>query len=695
MPATDFDGNPRIIGGHIDIGAYEFDPNAPTRVTFNADQFSGAAPFSVQFTSLTTSYVSSYSWDFGDGTSSTDPNPAHSFGPGTYTVSLSVSGPAGTGTVTKENLIESYITYTITASAGAGGTITPVGAITAKEGSSVSFTALPNPGYKLTSLTIDGVDSGNQPINGAAHSFSNIQSDHTITAVFALLEVFQVTASAGPGGTITSPGITTVKEGSSLSYTVTPTTDYCLITLTVDGAPVAGNPLTYSFTGIELDHAITAVFALCPNYTSVTVSAGDGGTISPAGPGVAMDGGSLTYTAAPNPGYLLTAILVDGATVGGPSIYPVTYTFSDIQPGHTLAATFAPYLDYFGIQAGNHLESQVTSNGSTQTQTDDISMDTTTFPQQPCLLDLGVAGANQIESWFQDLPQGIFMLQQKENGQTLTYAPAMPMFETPLAAGAHWTANSTVTDSAYPGIPLKGKITAKLLRIELVNVPAGYFMAWPITYKLTVSAGGRTQSTAITNWFAPYIGSIKTIDSNTTTVLTKFAVGGGTVTTPPPIVTGTVPSSGTPGSTITINGYQFGASQGNSVVKIGSVDCEIVSWSDQQIQCTVPDAASSGAVTVITDTWTSNGTVHFMILPQITNVVPSSGKRGSSVVITGTNFGTIKGKVKFGNAQAKITQWGDTSIICTVPAAPYGTCAVKVLDSVGQSVFPGAFTVVR
>jgi hypothetical protein len=73
------------------------------------------------------------------------------------------------------------ICCTITASAGTGGTISPSGTITVSPGASLTFTATPDAGFKIGELIVDTISKGAL----ASYSFTNIQSNHGITATFA------------------------------------------------------------------------------------------------------------------------------------------------------------------------------------------------------------------------------------------------------------------------------------------------------------------------------------------------------------------------------------------------------------------------------------------------------------------------------------------------------------------------------
>ena len=75
--------------------------------------------------------------------------------------------------------------------------------------------------------------------------------------------------------------------------------------------------------------------------------------------------------------------------------------------------------------------------------------------------------------------------------------------------------------------------------------------------------------------------------------------------------------------------------------------------------------------------------------PHIAKLAPASGKRGATVTITGTGFGTKRGTgfAKFGAGKCtKYVSWSATSIRCKVPAkAKLGTLKVMVTTGGGTS----------
>jgi len=298
---------------------------------------------------------------------------------------------------------------------------------------------------------------------------------------------------------------------------------------------------------------------------------------------------------------------------------------------------------------------------------------------------------------------GLFMEEQENPAYTVGFTGGLPVIKTPLAAKSTWTVKTTAAVNGASGTSTgTAKITAKTSPMVLVTVPAGYFLAYPIAYTLKVSGQGGASSSEWTDYFAPYFGAVKTEYKKSgvkTAQMTRFSIGGGTVTSPPPVITAISPKSATRGDGIQVTGHQFGSSQGTATIRIGNLDCgRIWSWTDNSIEFAVPDTAVSGAVTVVTDTWTSNDSFRLTIVvpPEVTEVTPASGKKGSAVQVLGQDFGTVPGKVKFGTAIAKVQQWGDTSITCTVPKTMRpGTYPITVTNSQGKSTLPGAFIVVK
>src|SRR5439155_16952556 len=98
-------------------------------------------------------------------------------------------------------------TYTITASAGANGSINPTGSVVVNQGASQAFTITPNAGYQVSSVTVDGSNVGAV----TSYSFNNVQANHAISASF----------SASPNFTISAtPSSQTVTAGNNTSYTI-------------------------------------------------------------------------------------------------------------------------------------------------------------------------------------------------------------------------------------------------------------------------------------------------------------------------------------------------------------------------------------------------------------------------------------------------------------------------------------------
>ena len=74
-----------------------------------------------------------------------------------------------------------YRYYTIRATAGAGGTISPCGEVSVREGESLRFTITPDKGYVVSDVKIDGKSIGAVK----EYTFENVSQGHSIEVVFA------------------------------------------------------------------------------------------------------------------------------------------------------------------------------------------------------------------------------------------------------------------------------------------------------------------------------------------------------------------------------------------------------------------------------------------------------------------------------------------------------------------------------
>ncbi|MBO7481698.1 MAG: T9SS type A sorting domain-containing protein [Bacteroidales bacterium] len=104
----------------------------------------------------------------------------------TYTVKVR----ANCGTETSGWVTISFTTlapsYTIIATAGENGAITPSGAITVTEGDDQTFRFMPDEGYRLENVLVDGT-SVMSNLENNTYTFINVTEDHTIHATFEML----------------------------------------------------------------------------------------------------------------------------------------------------------------------------------------------------------------------------------------------------------------------------------------------------------------------------------------------------------------------------------------------------------------------------------------------------------------------------------------------------------------------------
>jgi len=150
-------------------------------------------------------------------------------------------------------------------------------------------------------------------------------------------------------------------------------------------------------------------------------------------------------------------------------------------------------------------------------------------------------------------------------------------------------------------------------------------------------------------------------------------LGQGNSTLLVPSIANLSPTSGPAGALVTITGANFGATQGSSTVQFNGTVATPTSWSATSIVVSVPTGATTGNVVVTVASLASNGvsfTVGGAAGPSITTLNPTSGLVGTSVTITGANFGATQGTstVKFNGTVATPTSWSATSIVVLVPA---------------------------
>ena len=106
--------------------------------------------------------------------------------------------------------------YTITATAGANGSISPGGAVRVAAGGSQTFTISPSSGYVIDTLKVDGLEV----TATTSYTFSEVNSNHTIEVSFKQESQTPDVPDATAPSITTQPGNATVKVGETAAFTI-------------------------------------------------------------------------------------------------------------------------------------------------------------------------------------------------------------------------------------------------------------------------------------------------------------------------------------------------------------------------------------------------------------------------------------------------------------------------------------------
>ena len=230
---------------------------------------------------------------------------------------------------TTESAYSSELTCNfITAQTDSNGQITPSGVTSVMGGASQTYSIVPNAGYQVATLSVDGV----QASPASSYTFSNVSACHTIAVTFAPVS-YIISASAQTGGTISPSGATSVNAGGGQTYTINASSGYQVSGVTVDGNSI-GAVSSYTFSKVAANHSINATFTQI-SY-SISASYQGSGSISPAGTVSVASGQSATFAITANTGYQVSSLVVDGNSVAAAS----SYTFSNVAANHSIKASF-------------------------------------------------------------------------------------------------------------------------------------------------------------------------------------------------------------------------------------------------------------------------------------------------------------------------------------------------------------------
>lgn len=170
----------------------------------------------------------------------------------------------------------------ITTVAGSNGSIRPT-ELEVEYDSFASVSIVPNEGYEIASIHIDGVKVDDSKVSkgGVAQNvaFEHVTEDHEVRATFSKIQLTITASVSGDGGTISPNGTLPYEYGATAAFVIAPDPQKTIDKIYVDGAEVAvtvteGDKQTYLFENIKESHTIVVSFK--QSFIRLDINGGSG-----------------------------------------------------------------------------------------------------------------------------------------------------------------------------------------------------------------------------------------------------------------------------------------------------------------------------------------------------------------------------------------------------------------------------------
>jgi len=276
--------------------------------------------------------------------------------------------------------INSVNSYVISASAGAGGTISPSGSVTVSPGANQAFSITPNPGYVISQVTVDSIAQG----VGAGYTFNIVSANHSINATFIPTPTPIVTLARHTGtgsssligdslsfdvsvaGTPSATGTITLKDGGPSGTSVASAT-------LVSGAC----SLTTSALASGIHSSIVAVYSGDGYYLSAVSSALSAQTVNKVTPTLSVTNAFVAYTGFPQAANVIGSVAGSASNIkyndsptapSAPGTYAITADFSPTDTENFNSLASAP-AGNFSISSSGAMTTAGTATATAAGQT--------------------------------------------------------------------------------------------------------------------------------------------------------------------------------------------------------------------------------------------------------------------------------------------------------------------------------------